>query len=64
MKKLFIAIMLCFYILGTFGALGYSIYDGNYHIAIGVAVTGYLAFFKACEYWNILYNLKKQSQKL
>lgn len=56
MKKLFIAIMLCFYILGTFGALGYSIYDGNYHIAIGVAVTGYIAFFKAREYWNVLYN--------
>lgn len=58
MKKLFIAIMLCFYILGTFGALGYSIYDGNYHIAIGVAVTGYLAFFKAREYVDGIRNDK------
>lgn len=56
MKKLLIIILLCFYVLGTLGAIGYLIYFDCWHIAIGVAVTGCLAFFKARELWNILYS--------
>lgn len=49
------AIMLCFYLLGSLGAIGYLIYFDCWHIAIGVAATAYMAYPKAREYWNVLY---------
>lgn len=58
MNKLFILFLLFFYVVGTFGAIGYLWHYGEYHIVIGVVATAYLAFFKAREYVNGIRNGK------
>lgn len=54
MKKVFCFIMLFLYVLGVIGGIGYTIYYGEYHIAVGVASLGYMAFGKAKEYFDYL----------
>ena len=46
--------MLCLYVLGVVGGIGYTIYCGVYPIAVGVAATAFMAFGKAKEYFNYL----------
>lgn len=46
--------MLCLYILGVLGGIGYTCYYGAYPIAAGVAATGFLAFEKAKGYFDYL----------
>ena len=58
MNKLFILFLLFAYVVGTFGAIGYLCYYGEYHIVIGVVATAYLAFFKAREYVDGIRNDK------
>lgn len=58
MKRLFILFLLFAYVVGTFGAIGYLCYYGEYPIAIGVVATAYLAFFKAREYVDQIINDK------
>lgn len=47
-------VLICLYILGTIGGIGYTIYNGAYPIAVGVAVCGWLAFPKANEIYGKL----------
>jgi len=46
--------MLCLYVLGVIGGIGYTIYCGAYPIFAGVAALGYMAFGKAKEYFDYL----------
>lgn len=46
--------MLCLYVLGVIGGIGYTLYCGAYPIAAGVAALGYMAFGKAKEYFDYL----------
>lgn len=52
MKKVFCFIMLCLYVLGVLGGIGYLCYYGVYYVAVGVAATGFLAFDKAKSYFD------------
>lgn len=54
MKKIYCFVMLLLYILGVIGGIGYTIYYGEYHIAVGIAATGFLAFTKAKEMFDYL----------
>lgn len=54
MIKVFYTIMLFLYLIGTVGGFGYLVYIGQWAIAIGVVATGYMAFFKARDYFNKL----------
>ena len=50
MKKIgyFLLVILC--VLGCAGGIGYALYNGAWHIAIGVAVLSYTAWPKFREY--------------
>lgn len=50
----FITLLLC--VIGVLGGIGYAIYDGVYHIAVGIAVCGWMAFPKAKEMANEITN--------
>lgn len=54
MKEFIAFLLLCLYVLGTIGGIGYLLYYGEYHVAIGVAGTGYLAWPKAKELFDFL----------
>lgn len=54
MKKIYCFIMLFLYLIGVIGGIGYTIYYGLYHIAIGIAATGFLAFSDAKEMFEYL----------
>ena len=49
MKKILSFILLCLYVLGVVGGIGYTIYFGVWYVAIGIAALGYMAFPKAKE---------------
>jgi len=44
MKKFLYLVILFAYIMGTIGGIGYTLYIGEYVIAVAVAVVGVLAF--------------------
>ena len=44
MKKIYYFIMLCLWILGVAGGIGYALYAGSCPIAIGIAATGFMAW--------------------
>lgn len=46
--------VLLLYAMGVIGGIGYAIYNGAYPIAVGVAVTGWLALPKVKEIVGIL----------
>jgi hypothetical protein len=54
LRKILSFFMLCLYVLGVIGGIGYTIYCGAYPIAGGVAALGYMAFGKAKEYFDYL----------
>ena len=54
--KVYYFIMLCLYILGVIGGIGYSLYNGAYPIAAGVVALGYMSYPKLKEYFNKLNN--------
>jgi hypothetical protein len=54
MKKGLYFVLLFLYVIGVIGGIGYTIYYGVYHISLGIAVTGFLAFEKAKSYFDYL----------
>ena len=53
-RKILSFFMLCLYVLGVIGGIGYTLYCGAYPIFAGVAALGYMAFGKAKEYFDYL----------
>ena len=53
-KKLIAFCMLCLYMLGTIGGIGYAIHGKAWVIAVGVLATGWMAWPSAVKYRNIL----------
>ena len=56
MKKYFSFLMICLYILGVIGGLGWTLYSGGYVIAVGVVAVAYMAWPKLVEYFRDLIN--------
>ena len=54
MKKYFSFVMICLYILGVIGGLGWTLYSGGYVIAVGVVAVAYMAWPKLMEYFRNL----------
>lgn len=54
MKKIGYFIMLCLWVLGVLGGIGWSLYSGGYVIAVGVASTGCMAWPKVKDYFTKL----------
>ena len=54
MKKIYYFIMICLWVLGVVGGIGYSLFCSAWAIAIGVAATGYMAVPTIKEYFNNL----------
>lgn len=54
MKKFISFIMICLYVLGTIGGLGWVLYSKGYVIAVGVVAVAYMAFPAAKTYFNDL----------
>lgn len=56
MKKILLFLVLALAVIGLLGGIGYTIYNGAYPIAIGIAFLGYLAYPKAKEMFSKLIN--------
>ncbi len=54
MKKFASFIMICLYVLGTIGGLGWVLYSEGYVIAVGVVAVAFMAFPSAKNYFNDL----------
>ena len=54
MEKIYVFFVLCLYVLGTIGGIGYTIFCGGYPIALGVVALAVMAYPKAKEYWQKL----------
>lgn len=54
MKKYFSFVMICLYILGVIGGLGWTLYSGGYVITVGVVAVAYMAWPKLVEYFRNL----------
>lgn len=52
MKKILNFILLFLTLIGIIGGIGYSIYNSAWVIAIGLVVTGYMAYPKVKETFN------------
>ena len=46
--------MICLYVLGTIGGLGWVLYSKGYVIAVGVVAVAFMAWPKVKEYYNKL----------
>ena len=46
--------MICLYIIGVIGGIGYTIYGGAYPCAVGVLALGWMSWPKVKEYYNLL----------
>lgn len=46
MEKIYVFFVLCLYVLGTIGGVGYTIYCGGYPIALGVVALAVMAYPK------------------
>ena len=53
-KKILCFLGICLAVLGVIGGIGYSAYNGAWHIAIGVGYCGYLAWPRIMEMVNKL----------
>ena len=53
-KKFFYFLMICLYIIGVIGGIGYTIYGGAYPCAVGVLALGWMSWPKEKEYYNLL----------
>lgn len=49
MEKILCFFILCLYVVGVIGGIGYAIYGGAWPVAIGVAALGWMAFPKLKE---------------
>lgn len=50
MDKIISFIIVCLYVLGVLGAIGYTLMGGGYLIAVAVAVVAWLAWPKVREF--------------
>ena len=46
--------LICLYILGTIGGLGYTLYNKAYPIAVGVAIVAFMALPQVVKYFKTL----------
>ena len=53
-KKFLSFILLALAVLGVLGGIGYTIWCGAYPIAVGIAVTGYLAWSNIVKHFKNL----------
>ena len=55
-QKIFYFVMICLYVLGSIGGIGWVCYHGaaGYPIGIGIAATVFMAWPKAKEYFTKL----------
>lgn len=54
MNKILNFILLFLTVIGIIGGIGYSVYNSSWVIAIGLVVTGYMAYPKVKETFNKL----------
>ena len=54
MKKIYYFIMICLWILGVIGGIGYALYCSAWSIAVAIAATGFMAWPTVKEYFNNL----------
>lgn len=54
MKKIFCFIMLCLWFIGIAGGIGYTVYQGAWLIAIGVAAAGWMSWPRVYGFFKIL----------
>lgn len=54
MKKFVSFIMICLYVLGTIGGLGWVLYSEGYVIAVGVVAVAFMAFPSVKKYFKEL----------
>lgn len=54
-KGFLYVVVLLLYAMGVIGGIGYAIYNGAYPIAVGVAVTGWLAFPKVKKIFKTIF---------
>ena len=52
--KFFYFFMIWFYIIGTIGGIGFSLYNDAWYIAIAIIGLAYMAFPKVKEYYKSL----------
>lgn len=55
-KGIFAWVIICLWLLGTIGGVGYAIYNQAWVILFGVVVNAVLAFFKARDIYLDSYN--------
>ena len=53
-KKLYYFFMLCLFLLGSIGGIGYTIYCDAYVICVGIIGLSYMALPTALDYFDIL----------
>ena len=56
MKKLISFLVICLWVIGTIGGVGYGIYEGAYPVAAGCLVNGILALPTVKKHFDILVN--------
>lgn len=54
MKQFIAFILLALYVVGVIGGIGYTLYDGEWPVAVGILALAYLAYPKAKECFEIL----------
>lgn len=54
MNKILAFVLLVLTFLGVVGGIGYTAYYGAWPVAIGISVTGYMAWPKFVECWKTL----------
>ena len=52
MKGVLVWVVICLFLLGTIGGIGYTVWCKAYVIAVGVAANSVLAFFKVKEMYK------------
>lgn len=50
MKKVYCFVMMCLCIVGAIGGIGYTAFNGEYHITIGLLALSYTAWPEFKEY--------------
>jgi hypothetical protein len=54
MRKIIYFVLMCLYILGAIGGVGYALYNHAYLIAIGVVVVAAMALPQVVKYYQML----------
>ena len=54
MKKLYCFVMLCLFVLGSIGGIGYAIYGGAWPVAVGVLALAFMAWPQVKNLFNTM----------